>query len=209
MTSHARGRVLPVLIATVALVGAANLGAYAANGRPLLLGGHNSAHGTTTLTTTSKGPALTLHTPKKAPPLAVSSGKLVKRLNADRVDGRDASQLASAVTTYRLPDGPTQQALVLPKPGTYLISVSVTLSSGSISECWIEQGGPTGVDPLSIFGTVDGGYQTVTGSGVTTITAKTTGINFRCLAPIYSTTLSPSTISFISIPAHHAGRFYG
>ncbi len=113
------------------------------------------------------------------------------------------------MTTYRLPDGPTQQALVLPKPGTYLISVSATLTAGSTSECWIEQSGPTDVEPLSIFGTVDGGYQTVTGSAVTTVTAKTTGINFRCLAPIYSTTLSPSTVSLISIPVHHAGTFYG
>lgn len=56
MTSHIRGRTLPVLLCTLALVGAANLGAYAASGQPLLLGHHNHASATTTLATSGRAP---------------------------------------------------------------------------------------------------------------------------------------------------------
>ena len=39
---YLRGRVLPVTLAAVVLVGGANLAAYAANGHPLLLGGRTA-----------------------------------------------------------------------------------------------------------------------------------------------------------------------
>ncbi len=94
--SYLRGRVLPVTLAAVVLVGGANLAAYAANGHPLLLGGKNSETKTATVTNTGKGAALSLNSSKKSPPLAVNSSKVVKHLNADKVGGKSATDLADA-----------------------------------------------------------------------------------------------------------------
>lgn len=55
-----RGRTMPVLLAAVVLVGGLNVAAYAANGKPLLLGQTNEATKTTTVKTTGIGPALSL-----------------------------------------------------------------------------------------------------------------------------------------------------
>jgi hypothetical protein len=206
MRSYARGRTLPVLLAVTALVGAANLGAYAADGHPLLLGQQNHAATTTTLTTTGRSPALSLNSSKEAPPLAVSSRKVIKNLNADRVDGRDAADLATSVVTYHLPNGPTQDPLKPPAPGTYLASISVMLSDATSGDCWIEYDGEPGIEPISIFGVVQGAYNTVTGSTVLTIKKSVKQIDFRCLSPIYSTKLNPSTVSLVRIAAHHTGH---
>jgi hypothetical protein len=208
MKPVARGRTLPVLLATTALVGAANLGAYAASGRPLLLGGHNSSPVTTTVTDTGSGPALTLRTSAKAPPLAVSSSKVVKHLNADRVDGLRAADLGAEAFTYLLPNGPTQAALKLPPRGTYLVTISAELSDSSQGQCWIEENGGVSVAPITIFGTVIGGYNTVTGSTVVSLTKKVAGLNFRCLSPISSTKINPSTVSLVRIATHRTGHIF-
>jgi hypothetical protein len=209
MTSYARGRTLPVLLAVAALVGAANLGAYAAAGHPLLLGQANHATATTTVSTTGRTPALTLKTSKKTPPLAVSSGKVVKHLNADRVDGLDAADLGSEAITYRLANGPTQASLKLPPPGTYLASISVELSDAAQGTCWIEElHHGNGIVPISIFGSVSGAYNTITGSTVFTLTKKIQDVNFRCLSPIYSTKVAPSTVTLVRIPVHRSGHIF-
>jgi hypothetical protein len=98
-----RSRVTTVLLAAGLLVGGANIGAYAANGHPLLIGRHNSAHGTTVLTNHGHGAALNLHARKGIPALAVDSKRKVRHLNADRVDGRNAASLANTLVSYALP----------------------------------------------------------------------------------------------------------
>ena len=104
--SHVRGRVLPVALAAVVLVGGANLAAYAANGHPLLLGGSNSETKTASVTNTGSGAALSLHTSKSSPPLAVNSSKVVKHLNADTVDGKQRRRPSPTnVFTYNVPGG--------------------------------------------------------------------------------------------------------
>jgi hypothetical protein len=208
MKTITRGRTLPVLLATVALVGAANLGAYAATGRPLVLGGPNTESATTTVTNSGAGPALTLHTSRKSPPLAVSSGKVVKHLNADRVDGVDAADLGAEAFTYLLPNGPTQDSLKMPPRGTYLVTISAELSDSSQGQCWIEENGGVSVAPITIFGSVIGGYNTVTGSTVVSLTKKVTDMNFRCLSPIHSTKVNPSTVSLIRIATHRTGHIF-
>jgi hypothetical protein len=90
------GRVLPVVIGAAVVVGAANLTAYAANGHPFLLGGSNSESRTATLTNTGHGPAVAFKTSKSAPPFSVTSHKVVKNLNAAKVDGLDASVIGRA-----------------------------------------------------------------------------------------------------------------
>ena len=82
-----RSRLVPVLLAAVLLVGAANLGAYAATGGPLLLGKSNTASKTTTLKTTGNGAALSLKSKAGKAPLKVSNSTKVAKLNADLVDG--------------------------------------------------------------------------------------------------------------------------
>ncbi|MGC4110790.1 MAG: hypothetical protein QM747_10280 [Nocardioides sp.] len=208
MTSYARGRTVPVLLAVAALVGAANLGAYAASGNPLLLGRQNHASATTALATTGRAPALSLHSSSKAPPLAVSSGKLVKHLNADRLDGKSATDLGTRAYVYRLPNGPSGASLVLPPPGTYLLSVSVTLNGANADGCFMEQIGGSGVEPIAVNGTVSGGYTTVSGSSVFTLTSKVQGLNFRCFTPIYTVKSYVSTISLVRLSSHRKGRLY-
>lgn len=202
-----RGRTLPVLLATAALVGAANLGAYAAAGHPLLLGGHNSSPATTTLTNSGPGPALTLHSSKKDPPLAVSSGRVVKHLNADRVDGMNAGELATQATSYILPNGQTGVSIRVRRPGTFLISVSAVLSLSTPGQCWIEEpDAATPVEPISIFGTAVGAFNTITGSTVATLGRRVGTINFRCTGPFSTTELNPSTLAMVRIPAHRVGH---
>jgi hypothetical protein len=100
--SALHGRVLPVLAAAAVLVGGADLAAYAANGHPILLGGDNHAVGTTTIDNDGHGPAVVLKTRKDAPPMAVSSHRRVRHLNADRVDGMSGRALLTRSWTYRI-----------------------------------------------------------------------------------------------------------
>ena len=140
---HVRGRVLPVALAAVVLVGGANLAAYAANGHPLLLGAHNTESKTATVTNTAKGAALSLSTSKQSPPLQVNSTKVVKHLNADAVDGQSAKDLATNVITYNIPGGtsvPFSRTLNgLPK-GSYLASLVVAMNSATPARCFLTDG---------------------------------------------------------------------
>jgi hypothetical protein len=90
------------LAAAAVLVGGADLASYAATGHPLILGHANSAVGTTSLKNLGRGPALSLNSSRHSPPLTVSSAKLVKHLNADRLGGKSADQINPAVTEYRI-----------------------------------------------------------------------------------------------------------
>lgn len=89
-------RALGILLAAVVLVGGANIAVYAANGKPLLLGKGNQATKTTTIKNTGKGAPLTLRGKKSVPPLKVTSKKVVKKLNADLLDGKQAKDFASS-----------------------------------------------------------------------------------------------------------------
>ena len=137
--SYLRGRVLPVTLAAVVLVGGANLAAYAANGHPLILGGSNSETKTASVSNTGKGPALSLKTSKKSPPLAVNSSKVVKHLNADTVDGKHAKDLQTQATTWTIPAGTTlSYTLNGLKPGIYLATLSILMNATGTSVCEID-----------------------------------------------------------------------
>lgn len=90
------------LAAAAVLVGGADLASYAATGQPLVLGHHNAAGATTSLKNTGRGPALSLNSARSVPPLTVNSSKLVKHLNADRLDGLRADQVNPSTIEYRL-----------------------------------------------------------------------------------------------------------
>jgi len=95
-----------------------------------------------------KGPALALTSNKHKPPLTVNSSKLVKHLNAAKVGGKSAGQLATAGSAARteFPSGTFGQLTTTPQlvastamlaPGTYYVSASTTttLAAGNTALC--------------------------------------------------------------------------
>ena len=91
---------LAVLGAATLLVGGIQLVATAATGGPLLLGKSNTANKTTKLKTTGNKAALALKSKSGKAPLKVSNSTLIKKLNADLLDGASASTLDPAVTNF-------------------------------------------------------------------------------------------------------------
>jgi hypothetical protein len=95
-------RLVPVLLAaTVIVVGGANLAAYAANGKPVLLGHGTKASKSTTIKS-SKGVPLKLKSKPGTPALSVSNSQKVAGLNADLVDGLDSAALENQSFVYTL-----------------------------------------------------------------------------------------------------------
>jgi hypothetical protein len=85
-----------VLVATLVLVGVANLGAYAATGKPLILGKKNVASTSTTLVGKGNGATLRLLTAGEGAPLFVErNSPKVDNLDADRLDGESASEIGT------------------------------------------------------------------------------------------------------------------
>jgi hypothetical protein len=127
-----RGKVLPVLVGAVVVVGGANLAAYAGNGSPFILGKQNVEQSTSTLKNTGGSTPLSLKGSKTKPPLAVSSNVKVKKLNADSLDDLDSTALQNQVYRYTLPVvtsvGTFSRTFPnLPK-GKYLASYTVSMA---------------------------------------------------------------------------------
>jgi hypothetical protein len=75
---------------------------YAATGDSLLLGQLNRADRVTVIERTQPGPVLRLETGSDgSAPFSTNATGRVARLNADRVDGKDASALATRALTFR------------------------------------------------------------------------------------------------------------
>ncbi len=166
--SKSRQRVLPVLLATAALVGAANLGAYATNGAPLLSGKTNRESKPTAVVNKGKGPALKLTSKPNAPSLSVSSAVKVSKLNADRVDGLDGAALQNQLTHFVVPTttpaNSTEVTFQLP-PGNYLMSYAFVLT-GDPFACFTTDLPNTGLT----FATAGGlGAASATSSTVVTV----------------------------------------
>ena len=143
-------KVLPsvtALLAALLLVVAYDAVTYAQTGSSLLLGKINKSSTVTTLARTTSGPALSLKT-KSGAPLAVSSSTKVARLNADKVDGMDASKLQTVVRTWNVPETSTvsQIQVTLPggvAPGRYLVTYAVGGDAGGSGvECVVRTDGP-------------------------------------------------------------------
>jgi hypothetical protein len=157
--------------ATVFLVGLAMIlslivgvasAAFGANGDAFLLGRRNAAKAVSTLIKRGPGPALRLQVGSGAP-LAVNSSKQVTNLNADKVDGKDVSQIGVrglervAVDSADSSASPKQQLLSCP-------SGKVMLSSG-----YDLSGGKTGTPPNALSDlVVDVIQPTTDGQGQTT-----------------------------------------
>ncbi len=142
MNSTPHSRILPVLLAALVLIGGANLAAYAANGKPLLLGKTSVETKKSTVKNTGKGPALHLKTRPGEPPLKVNRTKKVNKLNADLIDGANASDLESLGYRYELAStaaAPSHEISFpgLP-PGVYLMTYTITSVNGGSPYCFTE-----------------------------------------------------------------------
>lgn len=126
---------LTVVGAVTVLVLAANTVAYAATGGKFLLGMTNKANKASTLKRTTSGPALNLVTkPSGTAPLTVNSNGKVANLNADLLDGLDASQLSnrSYVFTKDVTTPTTLVNVAVPvPPGTYTFGYSAFMSGAT------------------------------------------------------------------------------
>lgn len=132
MASHIRTLLAVVGAAALVVLGLETY-AYAATGDSLLIGEANQADEPTHLTNTVSGPALSLHAKGSQPALAVNSTAKVALLNADAVDGKDATALQHTVRIYTAavgsaPDGVLELALPndIPK-GLYQIGYQVRM----------------------------------------------------------------------------------
>jgi hypothetical protein len=101
MLKSATGKVMWVGRATVFLVGLSVIVglvfglasvAIGADGESFVIGQLNTAQSTSTLDQSGAGPALDLRV-DSGPPLAVNSGAKVGKLNADKLDGKNATQI--------------------------------------------------------------------------------------------------------------------
>jgi hypothetical protein len=123
-----RSHVVATMSTAALLVVGFDYTTYAVTGDSLILGHTNRAGGVTTLHRHGDGAALSLKSSgNRAPSLRVSSRARVPRLNADLLDGRHASELATRAVSFRagargdvVPGGGFWSVDV--KPGIYEIS---------------------------------------------------------------------------------------
>ena len=85
---------LTALAVGIVLLAALDWAAAAATGQSLVLGKWNQADQTTTIKNVGSGPALDIRA--KGPAIAVHNANRIKNLNADKLDGKDAADLAAS-----------------------------------------------------------------------------------------------------------------
>lgn len=108
-----------VLSAAALLTVGADAVSYAATGHSVLLGKSNTASRSTTITNNGSGPRSRSGPGKRSPSLSVTSSKLVKHLNAERLGDLKVNQVAP--TTTRLRTGTA--GAPMPVPNLYEVSV--------------------------------------------------------------------------------------
>jgi hypothetical protein len=194
-----RSRVLPLLLATLLLVGGLNLVAYAADGHPLLLGRTNQATSPTTVRTTGRGPALRLESRAGSPSLRVTSGAKVPRLNADRVDGLQGAALGVRAFVYGIggdwDEGHVVKSFPGLPPGRYWVRYELRVYQVVAGvQVWLDNGTPTA--QLSSGTDQQGG--TLTAEGI--VDARNGVVmHVRAGGIFYSTSGSVSTITFVRL----------
>lgn len=195
-----------ILLAVVGFASVNGL-AYAATGSGLILGHHNSADNTTTLSRTTAGPALALHVKRHHAPFTVNSSTQVPKLNASSVDGLHASALQTRDLQFNLPRGGTAVAsntysLSTVRPGTYDVSFDVVANmttSGDHVVCVIED--TLFHDVLLGYGGVFETFSAVSASGVVTV-VRGTPLQLRCFGATGTYSIdsgSRSIVDFVKI----------
>ena len=187
-----------VVLSALLVVGGLELTSYAANGHPLLLGRANSETATATVTNNGSGPALSLKSGKKSPPLAVSNGKLVKRLNADSVDGASAKSLRTNARVFSIPGGSTH-AYVLKgvKPGLYLASFDIALETAVMGQCYLMDS--FSGNYLVLSKSISDGVFAVPAASTEIQLPKGSKLELGCDADIASASFMPRTVAVIPL----------
>jgi hypothetical protein len=159
-----RARLVPVMVCTALMLGAASVGAVAATGGPLLLGKSNVAGTTTKLKTTGNGPALKLKSKAGVAPFAVSNKTKIKKLNADLLDGFDGTALQTKAYRYTLNGTSTGPIMRFALPGLpagrYIANFSISASvpgGTSFFGCILDSGAPFANGQLAALGATGGG----------------------------------------------------
>lgn len=139
MTQRAKKLAATIGITALAVVGL-DAATYAGTGDSLVVGRLNTANRTTHLTSTGGGPALSLHAKGERAALAVDSKAKIARLNADLVDGKDATALQHNVrvltaTAGTAPSGAMSLTLPAMARGRYQVGYEVFMmgASGTVS----------------------------------------------------------------------------
>ncbi len=208
MLTPSHSRILAVLLAAVVLIGAANLAAYAANGKPLLLGKSNSASKKTTVTNNGSGPALRLRTKPGQPPLQVNRSDKVRKLNADLVDGEDAADLKTRGYRYELattaPGASHQISFPGLPSGRYLMTYNIISRNGGNVYCLTDGSRQA----LSYSSDVGAAYDVNTASAIidTTEGDETLTCTGAAALELYSTASDAvSEVAFVSLDSAKAG----
>ena len=211
-----------VVAGTAILALAANGVSYAATGQGLVGGHQNVAGKTTTLKTSSPGPALSLVSRgDKQPSLSVSSKAKVKNLNASLLDGRSASSLATHAQTFLAGQRGTTlddtTAFRLPvRPGAYAISLQgafgpVEETETGIVECFVTDqhfsklyaGATSAIDP-------DDGIPLPSAANVVRV-PRGTNLLAGCFASAPVTFLQPLAVSLTRVDSQsvkHANEIH-
>ncbi|HWJ11131.1 MAG TPA: hypothetical protein VNS46_17260 [Nocardioides sp.] len=213
---------LTVLGAVTVLVLAANTAAIAATGKGFLLGKSNSADRLTSLTRTTPGPVLAVKSKNStAAPLVVNGKGRVTNLNADKVDGKDASVLGTRALVWTYVGNSPQQSghtytLANVPAGTYFFNYEVWLGPGSYSgagdlDCYLTRGtvygGEAGAPGNGTFGTGLTGSATMTlpatsnVSLVCRVSSGTSSWTFTQTQPLRVTAIPITTLTNKGLPA--------
>lgn len=158
--------------------------AYAATGQSVILGKVNKANKTTTVERTNAGAPLTLKAQAGSPPLAVTTGQVVANLNADRVDGKHASDLGVRTLGYRSAVNETGVSAInvvaqdVPA-GTYLANYDTWLYTAANTQGWCWLAGPAGLAGFAESGGNSSGFFPVNGTGVLQVPA-TADVTLHC-----------------------------
>jgi hypothetical protein len=118
---------LTALAVGIVLLAALDWAAAAATGQSLVLGKWNQADQTTTIKNVGSGPALDIRA--KGPAFAVHNANRIKNLNADKLDGKDAADLAASTQTVYVYGATSRvggftQNLPAQPAGSYLVAYS-------------------------------------------------------------------------------------
>ncbi len=202
MPTTTGSRVVAVLLAAVVLIGGANLAAYAANGKPLLLGRTSVESKKSTVKNTGSGPALHLKTKPGQPPLKVNRTTKVNKLNADLVDGADAADLETRGHRYLLAStaaaGFHQIGFPGLPPGVYLMTYSIISRNGGAVHCIAD----SSRQALSYGSDIGAAYDTNTASAIidTTAGAETITCTGGPALELYSSPLDAvSEVDFVRL----------
>ncbi len=202
MPTTSGSRVVAVLLAAVVLIGGANLAAYAANGKPLLLGRTSVESKKSTVKNTGAGPALHLKTKPGQPPLKVNRTKKVNKLNADLVDGANAADLETRghryVVASTAASGSHEISFPGLPPGVYLMTYSLVSRNGGEVYC-IADGSR---QALSYGSDLGAAYDTNTASAIvdTTGGAETISCSGLPALELYSNPLDAvSEVGFVRL----------